>query len=62
MPSRKSSNAVARARLDEAIVELLGHAKGYNGEINPTCNTVNVLRAAREYARALNRVETLRRR
>jgi hypothetical protein len=60
MPKRQS-NPVARTRLDEAIVELLGHAKGYDGNINPSCNTVNVLRAAREYARALNRVETLRR-
>ncbi len=62
MPTRKQSNAVARQRLESSIVELLSHAKGYTGDIHPECNTENLLRAAREYGRALNRVETLRRR
>lgn len=57
--SRLKEYRVARDTLDNATNSLLNNARNYAG-VDGSDRTRDVLRAAREYARAFTRVETMR--
>ena len=58
---KRKEHTAAHHTLDAAVATLLDRARDYIGPgKNAGTSTQEVLRSAREYARALNRVETMR--
>lgn len=59
MANAVTSNRQARRKLEEAVAALLEKALCYDG-LSPAWRTRELLAQAREYGRALNRIETMR--
>ncbi len=59
MASRITEYRGARRKLEEAVAELLAAAIAYDGA-HTAWKTRELLKYAREYGRAFNRVETMR--
>jgi hypothetical protein len=57
--SARRENKTARCSLETAIADLLAKALSYDG-VSSAWKTRDLLASAREYGRALNRIETVR--
>lgn len=60
-PSRQVKYRAARRAMDTATARLLVYAAQYRGPEAGVGQTAELLSAAREYGRALNRIESMRR-